>query len=520
MPVSPDKHVPTSTAQMAGGVGQLRLGSLLRDLIEKSGYSINRIAAEAGVDRSSLTHVCNNKRMPSTEMMEAVLPLLKITPQERAEFYDLWERAKLGDGVWANRRAFRKLVEDSAAFVQAEEGPARVSRYVRTTAPREGDMAPQPFQGLCRGLNLLAQVMLDEVLAEAERPNPRIALVLPASSQLFNTLLSYLFALEPQVLDRVELRMMIPLSRVSSISEQAEGAQQNIRSLAALLPAFVRHQQRFSVAYYYMEGQPHTDVTSSPDQLFPYYLLTSQSVTEISVAPQPVGYVAQDMQLVDHAWYHFEDIWAAAPPFFDASADLGYMVGRLNDAAIAETASWTIELQPCVIMSLTDEQIERYCKRDLPQRELLVGIMQMRCRALRQQRGHVSIFSREGAERFMRDGILSDIPQGASYPIELADRVKLVQGAIDAAKSGRMELHMVNPAVFVVPGRTSVVVSDSPDLTVVTVNADGSFTYAHVMEPSLRDSAVDFARALAASPYVSSCEEAVAFLEGLLAVEG
>ena len=518
---SPFGNRAQSSASDASALAdRLRIGTLLRELIDKSGYSINRLAGEAGVDRSSLTHVCNNNRLPSSEMIEAILPLLKVTPQERIELYDLWERVKLGDGVWSNRRAFRKMVEDSAAFVHAEESPTRAPRYVRVSGSGEGDAGQQASDGLFRGATLLAQVLLDQILAEADKPNPRIALTLPASSQLLETLMGRLLAFEPQVLDRVDLRLLIPMSRVSSISEQAEGTQLNIRSMTALLPAFVRHPQQISVAYYYLDNHPGAEHATVPDQLFPYYLLTSQSVTLISVSPQPVGYAAHDVELVDHTWYRFEDAWAAAQPLFESTVDLGYMVGRLNDAATAETASWTIELQPCVIMSLTDEQIEHYCRKELPQRELLVGFMQMRCQALRQQRGHVSIFSREGAERFMRDGVLSDIPRGAALPIEPEDRVKLIQGAIDAAKSGGMELHMVNPAAFVVPGRTSVVVSDLPDLTIVTVNADGSFTYAHVMEASLRDAAVDFARALSASPYVTTCEEAIAFLEGLVAKEG
>lgn len=519
MPSTFDNYAQSNMSQALGTVGQLRLGSLLRDLIDKSGYSINRLAIEAGVDRSSLTHVCNNKRMPSPEMIGAVLPLLKTTPQERIEFYDLWERAKLGDGVWANRRAFRKMIEESAAYVHAEESPASGPRFVRAVEPGECDSEQRPFDGLCRGLNLLVQALLDQILNEADRPNPRIALMLPASSQLFETFLGYLLGLEPQILSRVDLRLLFPMSRVSSISEQTEGVQQNIRSMASLLPAFVRHPQQISVAYYYLDGRPRVERAAEPDQLFPFYLLTSQSVTLITTYPQPVGYVAYDTRLVDHTWYRFEDNWTAALPLFETSVNLGDMVGRLNDVAAASSVSWTIELQPCVIMSMTDEQIEHYCRQGIPQRDLLVSIMQTRCLALRQQQGHVSIFSREGAERFMRDGILSDVPQGASYPIEPEDRIKLVQGAIDAAKSGRVQLHMVNPAVFVVPGRTSVVVSDLPDLTIVTVNADGSFTYAHVLEASLRDAAVDFARALTTSPYVSTCDEAVAFLEGLLANE-
>lgn len=514
-----DSYVSTRSS-VSGAAGHLRLGSLLRELIDKSGYSINRLASEAGVDRTSLTHVCNNKRLPSPEMVEAVLPLLKVTPSERTEFYDLWERARLGEGVWANRRAFRKMIEDGAAFVHAEESPVAAPRYIRVAEPEGDDAGRYPFKGLSRGTNLLVQVMLDQILTEANRPNPRVALMLPASSRLFETFLGYLLDREPQVLDRVDLRLLTPMSRVSSISEQTEGMQQNIQSMTALLPAYMRHSKRISVGYYYLDGSPRVERASKPDQLFPFYLLTSQSVTLISTTPQPVGYVAYDTQLVDHVWYRFEDSWTSALPLFDTSNDLGRTVNRLNDVAIAATASWTIELQPCVTMNLTDEQIERYCNRELPQHDLLVSIMQVRCRALRQQQGHISIFSREGAERFMRDGMLGDVPRGTAYPIDPEDRVRLMRGVIDAAKSGRVQLRMVNPAVFIVPGRTAVVVSDPPDLTIVTANADGSFTYAYVMEPSLREAAVDFARALAVSPYVSTCEEAVAFLEGLLTVEG
>ena len=515
-PYSPN-YASSEPLQSVGVTGQIRLGSLLRELIDKSGYSINRLAGEARVDRTSLTHVCNNRRMPSSEMVEAVLPLLKITPQERAEFYDLWERAKLGDGVWSNRRAFRKMVERSAAFVHAEEIPESSPRYIRVNKTDEADVSHRPLSGFFRGSNLLMRMMLDQILTEAERPNPHIAIMMPVSSHLFETFLGYLFDLEPHILSKVDLRLLVPMSRVASIFEQAEAAQLNIQSLAALLPAFVRYSQQISVAYYYLDEPMRGEHAAGPDQLFPYYLLTSQSVTLISTSPQPVCYTVADTELVDHVWYRFESSWNAALPLFEKSIDLGHMVGRLNETAVAETASWTIELQPCVIMSLTDEQIEHYCRQGLPHREQLVGIMQMRCRALRQQQGHVSIFSREGAERFMRDGILSDIPQGASHPIEPADRIRLIRGAIDAAKSGRMRLHMVNPAVFVVPGRTSVVISDLPDLTIVTVNADGSFTYAHVMEPSLRAVAVDFASSLTASPYVSTCDEAISFLEGLVA---
>ena len=95
----------------------------------------------------------------------------------------------------------------------------------------------------------------------------------------------------------------------------------------------------------------------------------------------------------------------------------------------------------------------------------------------------------------------------------------LMKWVVGAAKSERIELHMVNLAAFVVPGRTELVASDLPDLTVITINTDGSYTYVHVMEASLRDAAVDFARALCASPYVATCEEAIAFLEELVAKE-
>lgn len=92
-------------------------GDLLRSCIKESGYTIYGIAKKAEVNRTTLQKVLSNDRPPSFEMIDKLLPLLKLSPCEKDEIMSIFEIQKTGEALYYQRNCIKQMLEQISADV-------------------------------------------------------------------------------------------------------------------------------------------------------------------------------------------------------------------------------------------------------------------------------------------------------------------------------------------------------------------------------------------------------------------
>lgn len=90
------------------------LSKVLRMHIEGSGYTIYKAACKANINRTTLQKVLTDDRSASEELLKKLLPILKLSPNEDAEIWDLFEIMQTGEVIYSQRQYIKKMIESTA----------------------------------------------------------------------------------------------------------------------------------------------------------------------------------------------------------------------------------------------------------------------------------------------------------------------------------------------------------------------------------------------------------------------
>lgn len=95
-------------------------GELLREHIEKSGFTIYQFARVSGVNRVSIQRYLAGQRFPSPDVFETLRSCLQLQPLERQELDTSYEMSRIGKPLYFQRLAAKELIESITLVCDSE----------------------------------------------------------------------------------------------------------------------------------------------------------------------------------------------------------------------------------------------------------------------------------------------------------------------------------------------------------------------------------------------------------------
>lgn len=471
------------------------LGTILRKAIEESGYSIYKAAQKSGVNRTTLQKVLAGERPISSEMLHSILAVLRLSPAEEAEIFTAFEISQSGESKYILRQTTRQFLThlSNADCFFLGQNPAVRKELPRTASPCvcEQKLLISPYQ---------VEALLDSLIEqECHKAEPVISISLPGTLPLLYDFLFRSLSSKP-LPEHIKIRHITQFMRSSDIEKDA---QTNLEILSKLLPFSLLTSLDYQIQYFY-DSQTHFQ---SLNLAFPYYILFSDTLLLLS----PDGNMAlpcTDPGTVRHFRYLFDEMSRTSLPLIEQERSASEYLDHLLEMDTKNLIFHTIEHQPCLITFITEDEVFRYARKDLPNREALLQMLLLRCQQLSNFENRCCIFSKPGLLDFAATGFMTDLPESYALPFTVQDRILILKRMYSYMETGRQAFYLANPVTFPLPPRLTCVIRNNISVEFCYFNQNSmSFKRIQIREHTVLDTFEDFFEYALQKPIVLSKEE-------------
>lgn len=471
------------------------LGTILRKAIEESGYSIYKAAQKSGVNRTTLQKILADERPISSEMLHSILSVLRLSPAEEAEIFAAFEISQSGESKYILRQTTRQFLAhlSNADCFFLGQSPSVRKELSSTASPCvcEQKLLISPYQ---------VEALLDSLVEqECLKAEPVISISLPGTLPL---LYDFFFrSLSSKSLpEHIKIRHITQFMRSSDIEKDALT---NLEILSKLLPFSLLTSLDYQIQYFY-DSQTHSH---SLNLAFPYYILFSDTLLLLS----PDGNMAlpcTDPGTVRHFRYLFDEMSRTSLPLIEQERSAGEYLDHLLEMDTKNLIFHTIEHQPCLVTFITEEEIFRYARKDIPDREALLQMLRLRCQQLSGFENRCCIFSKPGLLEFAATGLMTDLPEPFALPFTIQDRILILKRMYSYMETGRQAFYLANPVTFPLPPRLTCVIRNNISVEFCYFNQNSmSFKRIQIREHTVLDTFEDFFEYALQKPIVFSKEE-------------
>lgn len=472
----------------------------IEELIVDSGETVQSLAEIGKINRSTLQRVKSGERLPSKSFFVGLCKALRLSAVEEEELKNLLEMETIGQRNYYNRKAIVGLIE---MIAELTEHTIPFSKEVELKNGNALKSIPTDGMEIVKGqTNVLRMVenAIDCELFSSEIP--QIRQVIPYD---WDAVYDYIFQQMMGSGKNLILQDIVSFPENCSESE-ADQSLLAFKKLAALsLLDNVDYQSRF----YYRS----TERSQVADEVFPYYLLTSERLITLS-KDLTTAVVYWDSSLYQIYNTFFSELLNNSAPFIQESRDL-FEIYALEDAL---PTKHVMQPLPCFSRYFTDEMIEKQMNRDFPYfEELLAAVMPFYDKFRADNKWMVDIFPLKYLRQFMEDGYIY-LPEEMVHPFAAEERLHLIkQLHADLIASERKCFAINENRLFM---NSAVEFSnEDPTLRLILHYQRGDetiFKHLAINEANIIHAFDDFFNSISTSDYVLSKAETIAGIEAII----
>lgn len=477
-------------------------GKLLRQYIEKSGYTIYGIAQKSNVNRTTLQKVLSDERSASARLVKNIRPFLKLTPAESMELDAAFEILQIGEELFEQRKHIKSLLEN-ISYILPEQPLSPKPPVIKLLESSDFLPAPGVYTGYFALQHLLRELLLWEcVLPPSSFPGLRINM--PANLSLFRNI----FTQTIRECSQSGISICHLTNFLKSESNKNESSY-NLNILANILPFLPLSDFHYQVYYYYGESP----LTNSYQEAFPYYALFS-GVSVLLSSDCQTAVVSHDPDLHNYLENLFSAALKKAMSFMTSYHRIEDVLPHLMEMDLEDLPFYSLEYQPCLTSYLTERMIQNYAKIDAEEGAEILQFVAMRAKQLRNLNHHISIFSKSGLFHFARTGRIADLPSNYAHPLSPQDRLFILESLYRDILSNHRLHRMINPLILPISDHLICLLHRNTGLDFSYFSQTGDhYSYLRIEEPSLLEAFEDFFRYILDSPMVNSKEETLAAIQ-------
>lgn len=376
----------------------------LNRYIEKSGMTIQKLAAVTGLGRTAIQHTITGKLVPAKNFIDRLCAALPMTPEQRDELIERYAREKAGEPAYYNRSRIRQLIENLPQYRISERMP---NISVDIGVPLE-DCSIKSVSGLVNVNNLLRTALL----RESSLPSPKIITAIPFEYTVFFEMLLQIFSASPSGL-RLEHYF-----RMHTCSEGEKNI--NMDTLQGALKIAMCASIDYSPYYHYADRDKSEYVLTA----YPYFMITSEFSFLVSLDFSSAVLIGEK-NLREELIRHSQRIKYRS----------SLMITRVGQAEMfgvfANSSPYfcsSIEFQPCLTGYINEDILQRRLG-DIPHKEdILQTVKEKFFDDPKQDSSHFkNYFTKEGLISFAKTGKMTNMPGYLLNPMSPEERIYFLE---------------------------------------------------------------------------------------------
>lgn len=468
----------------------------LRDIIEKNNVKIYTLASQSGVDRTLIHKYLNGQRLPTTESVVRKLSAsLLLSPEDNEQLLQSYEISKMGECAYAQRKLVKEFYD------QFDPTPSLI--FDRPLPVNRLQLIYK--EETVYGRSEVNQLVQDILLAEVGLKSGRIAVVAqPEYSFLFETMALLGMQNSSLVIDHI-----ICLEN----SKGDQNSLYNLKCLQAMMPILVSGCAYHPKCYY-----DNVSAHFGQANIMPYIIITSNNIIRITY-DMSSALVSNSPQFIEIYQKLFDQRKTSCCQMaFNLRSICGDVKYLYRMCSKSNCIEFYFSTAPYLLPYMDDKILDPY---ETANNRSLFPVISEYLKFVRSKEFRTSFkniyFTKEGTDKFLETGRLSEPFCEYYSPIKCADRYRILQAMYDDSQKGIYHPLLIdsdkinipeNLSTYVITGGTTCFVLDS------SLNQQKSFV---VTEESVFLSFNDFFTYLPESSMVYSFTDTLSFLKSKLA---
>ena len=450
--------------------------------MENKNISAPYLAARTGIDRATIYQYINGTRpLVNENHLNAIMRELHLSPGERMNLLQAYERERVGPPIYNRRQKFEALLRSLQDFPTVQL-PTVVTE---NAAALPAEALPVMAEG-----ELKINAVLHQIFLDAARRDADLALLTQPDGR---AALDALLLLWPQT-KHARITHLICLESDSNKSSEInlEYAQQVIRYSVGLV--------RYDPFYFYGAADEHYGAMN----LLPYLIFSDRYAVQLSANWQ-TALIYTDEQIVQYFANAFRHMQDRSRPLLTRMEGIAGRAQWGMDYLTEVDFTGILSMHPnLTAYQFWDEEIIRtYLSEAIPYREEMIAAYTQNTsymNRLHKMYGIHDIVNAAVVEDFIKTGLFKEFPPIlADRPLSKADRRKLMERLISGIQEGWYHFQMLPPEMYAAHIRWEIGCQKNSHLLFQHSTQTGFVIY-RFEEPDIVHTAYDYLQSLVERP--------------------
>lgn len=381
---------------------------LLSQYMEKKDIQTYRLAQYCGYDRANMYKIIRGKRNPpGKKFVKKVAEYMHLLPSEKECLYEAYEISVTGYDNYYRRRAVMEF------FTEVSRGKSLAFTVQPMGIEKEFQMSERNLVAL-EGSHNIRSGLLYIIAQETRMGNGHIRLLFQPKTDFLTSILA--------MCSNMKLQTKIDYVFCLDDTQGVTGKERdyNLAYLKNLLPLY-NYNYEYHTWYYHGHIPAQNDMFA----LFPYMVLTSRCACVLTADMQR-GYLTDNVEMIQMLSMIFENCLDHASCFAHLADEAADQMQFIKTTFSNRISGYCFQMTPCFMPVLTLEILEKYVKRDLPDRTAFLKQLWDYIGELAGQ-NLTYICSMDGILNFLDNGEIREIPSDVYDIPEPDDRVEVVR---------------------------------------------------------------------------------------------
>lgn len=407
---------------------------MLKNFIHEKDIQVGNMARYCELERSTVYKFINGKREPtSAELVERMAYFMKLTPQETYQFKEAYKMARMGEDKYYIRKGVEHFLTDFPnTSTSSHKNSTNLSADITDT-----------FTSADKCLLLNSRQAVDSavhqiLLSEVSRADGQIALLLQPD---YPFLLHLLSTMQPTGSLRID--HIFGLNHTAQFTETHELYE--LYYLRNLFPIYI-NKLDYHIHCFYTNETSHFQNLSA----LPYMILTPEYAITCSSDYQ-MGILYHDPDIVQRLWklfHSYQDLCQSVCKTFPLIADdLPSLFQFVNNTR--SSADLVIGIQPeaCILPFLREDLMRDIFNYDILMEDSVFpmanAIFLDNLQRINEGK-FIIYFTEYGMTRFLRDGLIEEIPASFYHPLNIKQRIRILHDIAQCCHEGSYRI-LKNP---------------------------------------------------------------------------
>lgn len=407
----------------------IRFGEKLKGYMNETKSSVSRIAEEAGLDRTVLHKYMAGSRLPKTcEEVESIAKALRLSLKDQEKLMEYYNKEIYGEQSYESFQVMKRMLEGIPELALGKE--PKQMEYAKG-----GEI--DPFMKKKQGQHFCGRLLVEHM-------------VMRLLEQEGSEKLQIKMIAQPQNIQVMEILLRVGSGRNMEVEHiiclNNSDNNNNILNMHYIL-ALALGNISYESFFYYENQEAHINEMT----LLPVLLLVNDYALLCDYRMEQC-LILHDEKSVEFFDGQYEKMKTRTEVLTNILTDINEIAatGFLFDDHVFPDLHFSYI--PSMIYCLNEKICRDHLLVDEKTKETFIGLLLQAFQGMydsagQKEKRYQNIFVLKGLERFLEEGRFPEYPDNCYAPLDLEDRIVIVDRAIDSARKGYVDFFIADPRI-------------------------------------------------------------------------